>query len=95
MDIVTNERLYFLVVGRTLTTRYTTLCAGVWLIYDWMLTLGDEVELIWSTDWSLAGKPLYLFVRYGGMIYQIYDLIQMLGSWSQKLCVEALDCFQG
>ncbi|KAG8927273.1 hypothetical protein FRC02_008327 [Tulasnella sp. 418] len=82
MDIVTDADLYYQVVGRTGTTRYFTLASVVWLAYDWTLTLGDEIELIWSRDWTLAGKPMYLFVRYGGMLFQIYDLVQIMGSWS-------------
>lgn len=37
-------------------------------MYDWTLTFGQEVELIWRQRWSLM-TVLYLAARYGGMFY--------------------------
>ena len=33
----------------------------VTVLYDWLLTLGDEVELIYPAPWSIV-KFLYIFV---------------------------------
>ncbi|KAG0700526.1 hypothetical protein DFH29DRAFT_617041 [Suillus ampliporus] len=47
-------------------------CAG--LIYDWVLTFGQEVELIWRQRWSLM-TVLYLSVRYLGIIFATLNIM--------------------
>ncbi|KAF7376419.1 AAA domain-containing protein [Mycena sanguinolenta] len=44
-------------------TRYVTAAAIVVLIYDHLLSFGDEVKLIWPAKTS-APKVLFLFIRY-------------------------------
>ncbi|KAG2111888.1 hypothetical protein BD769DRAFT_1493480 [Suillus cothurnatus] len=39
-------------------------------MYDWALTLGQEIELIWRQRWSLM-TFLYLTVRYAGIAYVV------------------------
>ncbi|KAF9041547.1 hypothetical protein BJ165DRAFT_1406462 [Panaeolus papilionaceus] len=39
------------------------ICPTVIIIFDHLLTLGDEVELIWQSPWSL-GKVLFILNRY-------------------------------
>ncbi|KAG1883297.1 hypothetical protein F4604DRAFT_1737433 [Suillus subluteus] len=47
-------------------------------MYDWALTFGQEVELIWRQRWSLM-TFLYLIVRYVGMGYVVmYNLSMSL-----------------
>ncbi|KAJ6476048.1 hypothetical protein C8R47DRAFT_1290844 [Mycena vitilis] len=46
-----------------MVTRYINGAAFVVLLYDHLLSLGDEVALIWPTRWS-APKVLYLVIRY-------------------------------
>lgn len=41
----------------------TLVAAGAFFVYDWLLTLGMEVELIWRSKWNYI-KVLYLFQRY-------------------------------
>ncbi|KAG1766839.1 hypothetical protein EV702DRAFT_784574 [Suillus placidus] len=53
---------YFIVVG----------CAGI--IYDWVLTFAQEVELIWRQRWSLM-TFLYLSVRYIGIGYVVMYIL--------------------
>ncbi|KAG2109078.1 hypothetical protein BD769DRAFT_1498142 [Suillus cothurnatus] len=45
--------------------------AGVVVIYDWALTLGQEIELIWRQRWSLM-TVLYLLICYIGIPYSVY-----------------------
>ncbi|KAG1849763.1 hypothetical protein F4604DRAFT_1810333, partial [Suillus subluteus] len=45
--------------------------ASVGLVYDWALTFGREVELIWRQRWSLM-TFLYLAVRYVGIGYVVH-----------------------
>ncbi|KAG1798172.1 uncharacterized protein HD556DRAFT_223505 [Suillus plorans] len=42
--------------------------AYVAVMYDWALTFGQEVELIWRQRWSLM-TVMYLSVRYLGFLY--------------------------
>ncbi|KAG2086591.1 uncharacterized protein F5147DRAFT_781576 [Suillus discolor] len=41
---------------------YSPIAAGVVVVYDWVLTLGREIELIWRQRWSLM-TALYLVVH--------------------------------
>jgi hypothetical protein len=50
-----------------------------------VLMLPEEVDLVWKRDWKMAGKPLYLLVRYGGIAFQMYDLTNMMGTWSKNV----------
>ncbi|KAG2034712.1 hypothetical protein BDR03DRAFT_964321, partial [Suillus americanus] len=50
--------------------------AAVGLIYDWALTFGQEVELIWRQRWSLM-TFLYLIVRYVGIGWVVVPTISM------------------
>ncbi|KAG8759696.1 hypothetical protein FRC14_005274 [Serendipita sp. 396] len=43
--------------------RYTTAAAITVVLYDILITLGDEVALVWPTSLSLV-KVLYLMNRY-------------------------------
>ncbi|KAG2104643.1 uncharacterized protein F5147DRAFT_775465 [Suillus discolor] len=46
--------------------------SGIVVVYDWVLTLGQEVELIWRQRWSLM-TVLYLAIRYVGIPYSVSD----------------------
>ncbi|KAG2033295.1 hypothetical protein BDR03DRAFT_967902 [Suillus americanus] len=49
--------------------------AGVVVIYDWVLTLGQEIELIWRQHWSLM-TVLYLVIRYIGLLYFVINILR-------------------
>ncbi|KAG2101558.1 uncharacterized protein F5147DRAFT_776561 [Suillus discolor] len=53
---------------------YWTAAAGVVVVYDWVLTLGQEIELIWRQRWSLM-TVLYLIIRYIGIPYSVIYLL--------------------
>ncbi|PPQ68733.1 hypothetical protein CVT24_007560 [Panaeolus cyanescens] len=44
-------------------TRYAQLGSSVIIVFDHILTFGDEIELIWQSPWSL-GKALFILNRY-------------------------------
>ncbi|KAG1760464.1 hypothetical protein EDD22DRAFT_954927 [Suillus occidentalis] len=48
--------------------------AGVVVVYDWVLTVGQEIELIWRQRWSLM-TVLYLVIRYIGIPYSVADVL--------------------
>jgi len=58
--------------------RFTSAAGAVLLLYDHMITFADEVEFIWSAQWSLP-KALFLFVRYAVPIAIFITLHQMSG----------------
>ncbi|KAG1742066.1 hypothetical protein EDD22DRAFT_1007054 [Suillus occidentalis] len=48
--------------------------AGVVVAYDWVLTVGQEIELIWRQRWSLM-TVLYLLIRYIGIPYSVANVL--------------------
>ncbi|KIK31574.1 hypothetical protein CY34DRAFT_19784 [Suillus luteus UH-Slu-Lm8-n1] len=48
--------------------------AGVVVVYDWVLTIGQEIELIWRQWWSLM-TVLYLVIRYIGIPYSVAEVL--------------------
>ncbi|KAG2046927.1 hypothetical protein BDR06DRAFT_1025252 [Suillus hirtellus] len=47
------------------------------LTYDWALTFGQEVELVWKQRWSLM-TVLYLSVRYLGILYTALGIVCLI-----------------
>ncbi|KAH7904006.1 hypothetical protein BJ138DRAFT_44995 [Hygrophoropsis aurantiaca] len=52
---------------QTQTTNYITAAAGALVVYDQALTFSQEVNHIWSRQWSLM-TALYLIARYSGSL---------------------------
>ncbi|KAG2114872.1 hypothetical protein BD769DRAFT_1488686 [Suillus cothurnatus] len=46
-------------------------------MYDWVLTLGQEIELIWRQRWSFI-TVLYLVIRYIGILYSFANALSYL-----------------
>lgn len=53
---------------------YFAVASAVGLMYDWALTFGQEVELIWNRPWSLMTAS-YISVRYVGLIYSVIRVL--------------------
>ncbi|KAG2033564.1 hypothetical protein BDR03DRAFT_663650 [Suillus americanus] len=53
---------------------YWTVAAGVVVVYDWALSLGQEIELIWRQRWSLM-TMLYMVIRYIGIPYSVISVL--------------------
>ncbi|KAG8899795.1 hypothetical protein FRB99_006448 [Tulasnella sp. 403] len=86
MDVVHDPRFYLGVAERTAFTRYAVLASAVVVVWDWLTTLDDEVSFIWVRRSKLTGKPLYLFLRYMGLAFQIFDCITNFGIWDSNYC---------
>ncbi|KAG2353468.1 hypothetical protein BDR07DRAFT_703636 [Suillus spraguei] len=71
MTIVSNEPTSWPVINSNRVYSYFAVAAFVGLLYDWALTFGQEVELIWRQHWSLM-TVLYLSVRYLGILFAAY-----------------------
>ncbi|KAG1844774.1 hypothetical protein C8R48DRAFT_735315, partial [Suillus tomentosus] len=57
----------------TFPTRSPVFAAVVVVLYDWVLTLGQEIELIWRRRWSLM-SVLYLIVMSVFWVCLIYSV---------------------
>ncbi|KAG2111375.1 hypothetical protein BD769DRAFT_69022 [Suillus cothurnatus] len=68
MTVISNDPSWWPLINATLIGSYFVVAASAGVMYDWVLTLGQEVELIWRQRWSLM-TFLYLSVRYGGIGY--------------------------
>ncbi|KAG1798444.1 uncharacterized protein HD556DRAFT_1525515 [Suillus plorans] len=60
---------------------YWMIAAGVVVVYDWVLTLGQEIELIWGQRWSFM-TVLYLLIRYVGLPYSVIGVLIAMPSVS-------------
>ncbi|KAG2034961.1 hypothetical protein BDR03DRAFT_963719 [Suillus americanus] len=68
MTIVSNDPTWWPTISSYLVSSYSLVASFVVVTYDWALTLGQEVELVWRQRWSLM-TVLYLSVRYLGILY--------------------------
>ncbi|KAG2354556.1 hypothetical protein BDR07DRAFT_1494373 [Suillus spraguei] len=83
MTLVSNDPSWWPLISSNMLFTYWLFAAGVVVAYDWVLTLGQEIELIWMKHWSLM-TVLYLVMRYMGIPYSV---IRILGV-SRVRCVE-------
>uniref|UniRef100_A0A8H7XX45 DUF6533 domain-containing protein n=1 Tax=Psilocybe cubensis TaxID=181762 RepID=A0A8H7XX45_PSICU len=71
------------------TVRYAQIAGGAFFLYDWLITMGMEVELVWQSNWNII-KAVYLFQRYlpfYDIFYPSYSLSYMVGIIaSETLC---------
>lgn len=56
---------------------YCTISAGIVVLYDWVLKIGQEIELIWRQRWSLI-TVLYLMIRYIGISYSVINFLLIM-----------------
>ncbi|KAG1722253.1 hypothetical protein EDD22DRAFT_962288 [Suillus occidentalis] len=67
--------------------------AGVVVVYDWVLTIGQEIELIWKQRWSLM-TVLYLGIRYIGIPYSVAivlgDILNYAIDWTNVVIAAML-----
>ncbi|KAG2034575.1 hypothetical protein BDR03DRAFT_598789 [Suillus americanus] len=77
MTVVLNDPSFWPTINWNIVDSYWIVAAGVLVVYDWILTLGQEIELIWRQRWSLM-TVLYLVIRYIGIPYSVvYILLNM------------------
>ncbi|KAG2123121.1 hypothetical protein BD769DRAFT_923269 [Suillus cothurnatus] len=73
MTVVSNDPSLWPIFNSDLLYSYAMVAAGVVVVYDWVLTLGQEIELIWKKRWSLM-TVLYLIIRYIGLLYSVINV---------------------
>ncbi|CCO28046.1 hypothetical protein BN14_02038 [Rhizoctonia solani AG-1 IB] len=59
-------------------TRYASLASFVFLVYDYLVTVFPEVELVWYKPWTWS-KVLFIWNRYGTFVILLFDTIVVLG----------------
>ncbi|OCH89453.1 hypothetical protein OBBRIDRAFT_835775 [Obba rivulosa] len=52
--------------------RYSELASSTIIVFDHLLTLDQEIELIWNSPWSI-GKCLFLMTRYYTLVTVIFN----------------------
>ncbi|KAG2031242.1 hypothetical protein BDR03DRAFT_1095619 [Suillus americanus] len=62
MTVVSNDPSWWPIISSNIFFSYWIVVASVVVVYDWVLTLGQEIELIWRQRWSLM-TVLYLVVH--------------------------------
>ncbi|KAG0692295.1 hypothetical protein DFH29DRAFT_537806 [Suillus ampliporus] len=77
MTLISNDPSWWPFINAYRIASYFTVAAFAGLIYDWVLTFGQEVELIWRQRWSLM-TFLYLNVRYLGIIYAVLNILGLV-----------------
>ncbi|KAG2355017.1 hypothetical protein BDR07DRAFT_220023 [Suillus spraguei] len=77
MPQVSNDPIWWPFINLNIFLSYWTAAAGVVVIYDWVVTLGQEIELIWRQRWSLI-TVLYLVIRYIGIPYSVVNVLSSI-----------------
>ena len=54
------------------------------LVYEWIITLGSEVNLFWKRKISLA-TCLFLFIRYLPLVLRVFSYVSEPLSTSEKV----------
>ncbi|KAG1798960.1 uncharacterized protein HD556DRAFT_1440021 [Suillus plorans] len=70
MTYVSDDPSWWPAIDFNILFSYWIVSTGVVVVYDWVLTLGQEIELIWRQGWSLM-TVLYLITRYMGIPYSV------------------------
>ncbi|KAG1798175.1 uncharacterized protein HD556DRAFT_223898 [Suillus plorans] len=74
MTLVSNDPTWWPTIHSNRVASYFMVAGSVGVIYDLVLTFGQEVELVWMQPWSLM-SILYLSVRYLGIVYAIIQIL--------------------
>ncbi|KAH8978118.1 hypothetical protein EDB86DRAFT_980923 [Lactarius hatsudake] len=65
--------------------RYSMIAAYVICFYDWVISLDQEVALIYPAPWN-AVKAAYIFCRYYPMAIAPFHLWGLVGNHEQRVC---------
>ncbi|KAG2048415.1 hypothetical protein BDR06DRAFT_962648 [Suillus hirtellus] len=81
MTIVFNDPAWWPIIDGNYFYSYFVVAAFVGATYDWALTFGQEVELIWRQRWSLM-TFLYLSSRYLGILSAGCSIMYVVRNWT-------------
>ncbi|KAG2362090.1 hypothetical protein BDR07DRAFT_1485211 [Suillus spraguei] len=74
MTIVSNDPALWPAINAYRVSSCFAVAFFVGVTYDWTLTFGQEVEMIWRQRWSLM-TVMYLGVRYLGILYTVLTML--------------------
>jgi hypothetical protein len=74
MTIISNDPTLWPTINVTRSFSYFTVAAFVGAAYDWALTVGQEVELVWRQRRALMAV-LYVGTRYLGMLCVVLEIV--------------------
>ncbi|KAG1739509.1 hypothetical protein EDD22DRAFT_330342 [Suillus occidentalis] len=74
MTFVSNDPIWWPLLDAQFFFSFWQIAASVVVLYDWVLTVGQEIELIWRQRWSLM-TALYLVIRYIGIPYSVANAL--------------------
>lgn len=81
MSSVSDDPSWWTLVNSNRVYSYFIAASSVVVAYDWVLTFGHEVELVWRQRWSFT-TALFLSVRYIGVLYAAVFVFSILPSAS-------------
>ncbi|KAG1789986.1 uncharacterized protein HD556DRAFT_1529202 [Suillus plorans] len=70
MTVVSNNPSWWPIINLSILYSYLIVAAAFVVVYDWVLTLPQEIDLIWTQRWSLM-TVLYLVTRYVGISFWV------------------------
>ncbi|KAH7907799.1 hypothetical protein BJ138DRAFT_439324 [Hygrophoropsis aurantiaca] len=59
-------------------TSYNACASLIMVFWDWLITLGDEINMVWKIPHARVAKWVYIFLRYGAIGFQIFNMIFVL-----------------
>ncbi|KAG1769064.1 hypothetical protein EV702DRAFT_1203046 [Suillus placidus] len=74
MTVVSNDPAWFPFISAASLIDYSVVVSSAVVVYDWALTFGQEVELVWMRRWSFM-NVLYICVRYIGILYSVIIIL--------------------
>ncbi|KAG1767903.1 hypothetical protein EDD22DRAFT_268623 [Suillus occidentalis] len=77
MTFVSNDPIWWPLLDAQFLFSFWQIAASVVVLYDWVLTVGQEIELIWRQRWSLM-TALYLVIRYIGIPYSFANVLESM-----------------
>ncbi|KIK38473.1 hypothetical protein CY34DRAFT_393123 [Suillus luteus UH-Slu-Lm8-n1] len=83
MSRVSDDPSWWPLIDFAFNYSYCVVASSVLVVYDWVLTSGQEFDLVWSQPWSLI-TVLYLCVRCLGVLYCGTSILWSLSSVSMK-----------
>ncbi|KAG2106603.1 uncharacterized protein F5147DRAFT_837831 [Suillus discolor] len=94
MTYVSNDPTWWPQINFNILLSYWAVAAGVVVAYDWVLTLGQEIELIWRQRWSLM-TVLYLTIRYIGIPFSAVNILRATVYYASSGTIVALTAMLG
>ncbi|TCD61725.1 hypothetical protein EIP91_008011 [Steccherinum ochraceum] len=74
MATLTPEAIHLLKAGKI--PMFTCVTSLTWVLFDYFLTLEDEVRYIWPSSWNF-GKIMFIWVRYYTIAVTLFDVAQI------------------